>query len=69
MSLIKNSDSLTRKTAKNAFSDRNINHLIGIDETSPIPKIKDSDDFVLGMMEQTQIKLLAKECDEKLHLS
>ena len=60
MSLIKNSNSLTRKIGKATFSDRNFNQLLGIDETLHIPIIKDSDDFVLGMMEQTQINMKRK---------
>ena len=63
MSLVKNFDYSTSRNPKNLSSKTNINELLGIAEKPQLvqlPALKDSDDYVLEVIEATQINLRKK---------
>ena len=57
MNLAKNLNSFTEENSKSIFCDRNIYELLGSTEILQIPQTKNSDEYALKVMEQTQINL------------
>lgn len=55
MSLAKSPSSFTEDNANGAFSNRNIDELLGKTEILQKPQTKDSDDYALKVIEQTLI--------------
>ena len=53
--MAKNLNSFTEENSKSIFCDRNIYELLGSTEILQIPQTKNSDEYALKVMEQTQI--------------